>query len=86
VSVTIYYRKHELDAIKAWLSRNYNVIKSVSFLLHNEHGFDQAPLEEITEKQYLEMSSKVKRIDSIKDINFEDLDISECDNGACPIR
>ena len=86
VSVTIYYRKHELDAIKAWLSRNYNVIKSVSFLLHNEHGFDQAPLEEITEEQYLEMSSKVKRIDSIKDINFEDLDISECDNGACPIR
>ena len=36
-------------------------MKSVSFLLHNEHGFDQAPMEEITHDQWLEMSKSVTR-------------------------
>jgi ribonucleoside-triphosphate reductase (thioredoxin) len=86
VSVTIYYRKHELPEIKEWLSRNYNNVKSVSFLLHNEHGFVQAPLEEITKEQYEEMSSKVYPITGLNSIQFSDLDIADCDSGACPIR
>jgi ribonucleoside-triphosphate reductase len=55
VSVTIYYRKEELYAIKEWLRLNYKNVKSVSFLLHNEHGFKQAPLEEIDEGTYFDM-------------------------------
>ena len=86
VSVTIYYRKEELDAIKAWLDLNYSNVKSVSFLLHNDHGFDQAPMEEITKEQYLEMSAKVKPITSLSQINMEDIDIADCDGGACPVR
>ena len=86
VSVTIYYRKEELDSIKAWLDSNYSNVKSVSFLLHNDHGFDQAPMEEITKEQYLEMSAKVKPITSLSQINMEDIDIADCDGGACPVR
>jgi hypothetical protein len=86
VSVTIYYRKEELDDIKKWLSENYINVKSVSFLLHNEHGFDQAPLEEITKEQYEEMKSKVVPITSLSSLNMDDIDIAECDSGACPIR
>ena len=55
VSVTIYYRKEELEAIRWWLHDNYINTKSVSFLLHSDHGFDQAPLEEITKERYEEM-------------------------------
>ena len=86
VSVTIYYRKEELDDIKKWLGENYINVKSVSFLLHNEHGFDQAPLEEITKEQYEEMKAKVVPITSLSSLNMDDIDIAECDSGACPIR
>ena len=87
VSVTIYYRKHELDEIKQWLSDNYVNVKSVSFLLHNEHGFDQAPLEEITEDKYHELSANVTPIASFDStINLDDMDIADCEGGACPVR
>ena len=86
VSVTIYYRKEELDEIKKWLGENYFNVKSVSFLLHNEHGFDQAPLEEITKEKYKEMKAKVVPITSLSSLNMDDIDIAECDSGACPIR
>lgn len=86
VSVTIYYRKNELSEIKEWLASNYNTVKSVSFLLHNDHGFIQAPLEEITKEQYEEISSRVFPIHGLSSVQFSDLDINECDTGACPIR
>ena len=86
VSVTIYYRKEELDAIKAWLKDNYANVKTVSFLLHNDHGFDQAPLEEISKERYEEMSAMVKPLVSVDGINFDDVDITDCDSGACPVR
>lgn len=87
VSVTIYYRKHELDAIKAWLAENYINVKSVSFLLHNEHGFQQAPLEEITMEKYLDMIASTTAINSFEEtVNLEDMEISDCEGGACPVR
>jgi ribonucleoside-triphosphate reductase (thioredoxin) len=87
VSVTIYYRKEELVEIRAWLSTNYNEgLKTVSFLLHSEHGFDQAPMEEITKEQFDELSAKVTPLSSVS-VSEEDLDVSgECVSGVCPIR
>lgn len=86
VSCTVYYKREELPAIREYLANNYNKsIKTVSFLLHNEHGFDQAPLEEITEEQYNEMVANTKTITSFD--AFIDFDDSlECESGACPIR
>jgi adenosylcobalamin-dependent ribonucleoside-triphosphate reductase len=86
VSVTIYYRKEELQEIKQWLSKNYNFcLKTVSFLLHSEHGFDQAPLEEITKEQFEELSSKVKKIESLSATGDFEMD-AECATGVCPIK
>jgi hypothetical protein len=86
VSVTIYYRLHELEAIKQWLVENLHVVKSVSFLLHNDHGFDQAPLEEITKEVYEQMSQSVTPLVSLDGILFDDVSIDDCDTGACPVR
>lgn len=86
VSVTIYYRKEELDAIKAWLNDNYVDVKSVSFLLHNEHGFDQAPMEEITYWKWKEMVEQVKPITNLSQLNMDDIEIADCEGGACPVR
>ena len=68
VSCTVYYRKEEMPEIQAYLKKNWkNGFKSLSFLLHSEHGFLQAPLEEITKEQYDELVAKtilITRIDN----------------------
>jgi ribonucleoside-triphosphate reductase len=87
VSCTVYYRKEELPAIKEWLKDNYNSsVKTVSFLLHNDHGFDQAPYEEISKEKYEELAAKVKQITSVEVKESDLLDSTECVTGACPIK
>jgi adenosylcobalamin-dependent ribonucleoside-triphosphate reductase len=89
VSVTIYYRKNELSEIIEWLKVNFINVKSVSFLLHSEHGFIQAPLEEISKEKYDELVQGTKTIVSIdksSNIKLEDMDISDCEGGVCPVR
>jgi len=86
VSCTIYYRKEELPEIRKYLKKNYKTNhKSLSFLLHSEHGFKQAPLEEITEDQYNALVASTKLITEITEGNIG-LDDAECSTGACPIR
>jgi ribonucleoside-diphosphate reductase alpha chain/ribonucleoside-triphosphate reductase len=88
VSCTIYYRLNELDMVKKWLKDNYTSnVKTCSFLLHNDHGFAQAPFEEITKEKYEELIKKVKPITSANIMNEENPDMSEeCRGGGCPIR
>jgi ribonucleotide reductase alpha subunit len=90
VSVTVYYKAEELPEIQEWLKKNYKTsIKSVSFLLHSEHGFDQAPYEEVDEKKYKILVKKLKNIElgnsvaAAEETSFDDL---ECAGGACPIK
>lgn len=85
VSCTVYYRKEELPEIRKYLKKYYkNAHKSLSFLLHSEHGFKQAPLEEITEEQYNELVANTRLITAIDEANIG-LD-DDCATGACPIR
>jgi hypothetical protein len=85
VSCTIYYRKEEIPEIRDYLNKHYkNNHKSLSFLLHSEHGFMQAPYEEITKEQYETLVSKTKIITKLEHANFESND--ECASGVCPIR
>ena len=87
VSCTIYYRKHELGDIKQWLADNFaDCVKCCSFLLHSEHGFKQAPYEEITQDKYEELVEKVVPIvDGI--IAADDgAENEECLGGACPVK
>jgi len=85
VSCTVYYKKEELEEIKQYLKDNYkNNHKSLSFLLHSDHGFQQAPYEEITKEQYDEMVARTRLITKIDSVEFEGFD--ECASGACPIK
>jgi len=87
VSVTAYYKPEELESLKVWLKDNYeHNIKSVSFLLFKDHGFKQAPYQEIDEATYLTASSKVKPLSNMTINSNEMLDMAECSSGACPIR
>jgi len=85
VSCTVYYKKEELPEIKKYLKKHYkHSHKSLSFLLHSEHGFKQAPLEEITEEQYDALVASTRLITQVAEaaIGLDD----ECATGACPIR
>lgn len=86
VSCTVYYRKEELPDIKKYLKKHYkNSHKSLSFLLHSEHGFAQAPYEEITEEAYNSLVASTSLITSIDSLEYDAND-ADCATGACPIR
>jgi ribonucleoside-triphosphate reductase (thioredoxin) len=86
VSCTVYYRKEELPEIQEWLKANYNDnIKTCSFLLHNDHGFTQAPFEEISEDQYWMLKATTRSIGEINE-ELEMFDNLECVGGVCPVR
>jgi ribonucleotide reductase alpha subunit len=86
VSCTVYYRKEELPEIRKYLKKYYkNAHKSLSFLLHSEHGFKQAPLEEITQEQYEALVASTRLISHVDEANIG-LDDADCASGACPIR
>lgn len=85
VSCTIYYRPEELPAIEEYLNKNFtDNFKTLSFLLHSGHGFDQAPLEEISEELYNQLVSNTRVITSVSEATFESDD--ECASGICPIK
>lgn len=86
VSVTVYYKKEEIPAIKAWLTNNLQYLKSISFLMEMGHGFDLAPKEAITEEEYTRLSKKVKPVsfDEVGDGGL--LSDLECEGGVCPVR
>ncbi|CAB4135792.1 RTPR, ribonucleoside-triphosphate reductase, adenosylcobalamin-dependent [uncultured Caudovirales phage] len=88
VSVTVYYRKEELPAVKEWLSNNYDSsVKSVSFLLHVDHNFPLPPYEEITKDQYDKVFAKLDFSTPIhQNAANLDIDLDDCATGACPIK
>jgi ribonucleoside-triphosphate reductase len=90
VSVTVYYKKEELPEIKEWLRKNYNTsVKTISFLLHSDHHFSQAPFEKITEEEYNEMVLKCKPITNLDGICYTENDednLEVCTSGICPTR
>lgn len=85
VSCTVYYKREELPEIKVYLEANYSDnFKTLSFLLHSEHGFAQAPYETISKETYDALKNKTTLITSIGNAEFDSND--ECASGACPIR
>lgn len=88
VSMTCYFRPEEVPEIRGWLREHYpHSVKTASFLLHQEHGFQQAPYEPITEAQYNEAVSRVRPISHFVDTEeFDLVDTVECGTGGCPIK
>lgn len=87
VSVTVYYRKEELPAIKEWLEKNYDSsVKSVSFLLHTDHNFPLPPYEEIDENTYTKLLSRIDLTVPLHTVSGGLLDLDDCSTGACPVR
>lgn len=87
VSVTVYYKKEEIPALKEWLANNLSEIKTISFLCHSEHGYKQAPKEAISKEQYEKLAEKITPVDlDALDSVGEEVDSQECAGGVCPVK
>ncbi len=52
VSATIYVREHEWDAVREWVYLHFDNITGLSFLPYDDHTYEQAPYQPITEDEY----------------------------------
>jgi ribonucleotide reductase alpha subunit len=87
ISQTVTIKEEEKRDLKTVLEVYEDRLKTVSFLPLDDHNYEQAPYEEITEEEYNNMMSKMKPID-LSDLKIVDENVSEitgCTNDTCEI-
>lgn len=62
-SMTIYVREGEWLKVGSWVYDNFDEISGLSFLPFDAGNYEQAPYEELTREQYLEMKKNFPKID-----------------------
>ena len=67
VSVTVTFKPDEAEQIKSALELYETRLKAVSFLRHEETGYEQAPYEPISKKKYEQIASNIKPIERFDD-------------------
>ena len=83
VSVTVTFRKDEQDDIIRCLEYFDDKLKSVSLLPLKEHGYAQAPYEEITKEEYEHRVNTSKPL--VLKGNTHEVDDKFCDGDTCAI-
>ena len=84
VSITVSFSKEEARDIHCILELYEDSLKSISFLPLNDHGYVQAPYEEIDKKQYDEMVLNLKPV-NYGVLNSNDGAPKFCDGDACEL-
>lgn len=70
-SITVYVREDEWLDVGAWVYRNFDSLGGVSFLPLSDHVYQQAPYQEINEKEFKEWSAKTPTLDWRKLRDYE---------------
>ena len=90
-SITVYVRKNEWLAVGDWVYNNFDDVGGVSFLPHSDHIYPQAPYQECTEAEYLELKSRMPTVPWSELTMFEKEDTTEsaktlaCSAGVCEV-
>jgi ribonucleoside-diphosphate reductase alpha chain len=86
VSNTIVFDESEIDDIADFVFANRDKFKSLAFL-KREHGFEQAPLEEITADDYAARVAALRPLDLsiLHGADTHDTDERGCESGKCEI-
>ncbi len=84
VSVTVSFTPSEASQIKGALEMYESRLKAVSFLRYEETGYEQAPYEAITEREYEKISKTIK---PIQRFHFDEGGVGSkfCTNDTCEI-
>ena len=76
-SVTITVKEDEWIDVGAWVFKNFDMISGISFLPYSDHSYKQAPYQECSENQYLEMLDTMP-----KDIDWNELSKYELEDNT----
>ena len=76
-SITVSVKEDEWMEVGAWVYHYFDEVSGISFLPHSEHTYKQAPYQEITETEYLELLAKMP-----SNIRWEDLSFYETEDGT----
>lgn len=91
-SITVNVKESEWVDVAAWVYENFDALSGVAFLPMDEHTYQQAPYQEITEEEYNNWVQKMP-----KDVDFSGLQLYEyedttvgsqelaCVGGVCEI-
>jgi ribonucleoside-diphosphate reductase alpha chain len=91
-SITVTVRDHEWMEVGAWVYKYFDEVSGVSFLPHSDHTYQQAPYQEVGEREYNDLLSVMpSKIDwsRLSEYEFEDTskgtNTFACVGGACEI-
>jgi len=91
-SITVSVREEEWMDVGAWVYRHFDEVSGISFLPYSDHTYKQAPYQDITKEEYLQLVSAMPDT-----INWEALSLYEtedtttgsqtlaCTSGECEI-
>ena len=85
MSITITFTQDEADQVQHVLECYEDKLKSASFLPIKEHGYKQAPYEEITKEQFDEMIANVSPL-SLNDTQDREIGEKFCDSDKCEVN
>lgn len=91
-SVTINVRDGEWMAVGSWVWEHFDQLSGISFLPYEEHSYRQAPYQECTEEEYLELLGRMPQdVDwsLLQDYEQDDSTVNykelACSGGSCEI-
>ena len=74
-SITVSVREHEWMDVGAWVYENFDDVGGVSFLPHSEHTYRQAPYEDISAMDFIQMEGEMPTgVDWSKLSDYEQMD------------
>ena len=76
-SITVSVKEDEWMEVGAWVYKYFDEVSGISFLPHSDHSYRQAPYQEITETEYLELLAKMP-----SNIRWADLSFYETEDGT----
>ena len=91
-SITVYVKEKEWVEVGAWVYKHMDDIGGVSFLPHSEHVYKQAPYQDISEKDYQQLSAAFPKIDWAEFDQYEQAEDTTngaqeyaCTSGVCEV-
>ena len=76
-SITVSVKEEEWMEVGAWVYKHFDDVSGISFLPHSEHTYKQAPYQEISKEEYLDLLNKMP-----KEIRWADLSFYETEDGT----
>jgi len=92
-SITVYVKDSEWMEVGAWVYRHFDIVGGLSFLPKSDHCYQQAPYQEINQREYDAALAKMpKHINWMRMVEFEKDDSAvtsskeyACTGGACEL-